>query len=61
MALGIAICLMISTLLYIEIYQIARKHQLQIQIQQQPTMQTVTVDHKQNLTRWKRTALNTSI
>ena len=32
MALGIAICLMISTLLYIKIYQIARKHQLQIQI-----------------------------
>ena len=24
-------------------------------------MQTVIVDHKQNLTRWKRTALNTSI
>ena len=61
MALGIAICLMISTLLYIKIYQIARKHQLQIQIQQQPAMQTVIVDHKQNLARWKRSALNTSI
>ena len=61
MALGIAICLMISTLLYITIYQIARKHQLQIQIQQQPAMQTVIVDHKQNLARWKRSALNTSI
>ena len=33
-ALGIAICFMISTPLYIKIYQIARKHQLQIQIQQ---------------------------
>ena len=61
MALGIAICLIISTLLYIKIYQIARKHQLQIQIQQQPAMQTVIVDHKQNLLRWKRSALNTSI
>ena len=54
-------CLMISTLPYIKIYQIARKHQLQIQIQQQPAMQTVIVDHKQNLARWKRSALNTSI
>ena len=44
----------ISTLLYIKIYQIVRKHQLQIQIQQQPAMQTVIVDHKQNLARWKR-------
>ena len=61
MALGIAICLIISTLLYIKIYKIARKHQLQIQIQQQPAMQTVIVDHKQNLARWKRSALNTSI
>ena len=61
MAVGIAICLMNSTLLYIKISQIARKHQLQIQIQQQPTMQTVIVDHKQNLARWKRSALNTSI
>ena len=60
MALGIAICLMISTLLYSFVYQIARKHQLQIQIQQQPAMLTVT-DHKQNLARWKRSALNTSI
>ena len=61
MALGIAICLIISTLLYIKIYKIARKHQLQIQIQQQPAMQTVIVDHKQNLARWTRSALNTSI
>ena len=60
MALGIAICLIISTLLYIKIYQIARKHQLQIQIQQQLAMQTV-IDHKQNLARWKRSAFNSSI
>ena len=60
MALGIAICLIVSNLLYIKIYQIARKQQLQIQIQQQPAMQTVIVDHKQNLARWKRSALNTS-
>ena len=53
MALGIAICLIVSNLLYIKIYQIARK--------QQPAMKTVIVDHKQNLARWKRSALNTSI
>ena len=36
MAVGIAICFMISTPLYIKIYQIARKHQLQIQFNSSP-------------------------
>ena len=36
MALGIVICFMISTPLYIKIYQIARKHQLQIQFNSSP-------------------------
>ncbi|CAH3044917.1 unnamed protein product [Porites evermanni] len=38
-----------------------RKHKLQIRIQQQPAMQTVIVDRKQNLARWRRSALNTHI
>ena len=43
-ALGIAICVFISTFSYIRRYQISRQHQLQIQAQQ-PAVQT---DHNLN-------------
>ena len=47
---GIAICILVSTFLYIRIYQIVRRHQLLIHIQQQ-AVQTVSVDHNLNLLR----------
>ena len=55
---AITICIMISTVLYIRIYQIARRHQLLIHIQQQ-TVQTATVEHNLNIARCKKSALNT--
>lgn len=54
----IAICVMISTVVLIRIYQIARRHQLLIRIQQQ-TVQAATVEHSLNIARWKKSALNT--
>ena len=52
---GIVICILVSTFLYITIYQIARRHQ------HQQTVQTVGVDHNLNLLRSQRSAINTSI
>ena len=57
---GIAICIKVSTFVYIRIYQIVRRHQLLIHIQQQ-AVQTVGVDHNLNLLRSQRSAINTSI
>ena len=56
-ALGIAICIFISTFSYIRIYQIVRQHQLQIQAQQQ----AVQTDHNLNHARSTKTAINTFI
>ena len=52
---AITICIMISTVLYIRIYQIARRNQPLIHIQQQ-TMQTATVEHNINIARCKKSA-----
>ena len=57
---GIAICILVSTFLYITIYQIVRRHQHLTHIQQQ-AVQTVGVDHNLNLLRSQRSAINTSI
>jgi len=57
---GIAICFLVSTVLYIRIYQIVRRHQLLIHFQQQ-TVRNVSSDHNLNIARWKRSALNTFI
>ena len=56
-ALGIVICIFISTFSYIRIYQIVRQHQLQIQAQQQ----AVQTDHNLNHARSTKTAINTFI
>ena len=57
---GIAICILVSSFLYISIYQIVRRHQLLIHIQQQ-AVQTFRIDRNLNLLRSRRSAINTSI
>ena len=57
---AIAICFLVSTVLYIRVYQIVRRHQLLIHFQQQ-TVRNVSSDHNLNIARWKRSALNTFI
>ena len=53
-ALGTAICIIISSISYIRIYQIVRHHQLQIHAQQQAVSNS-------DLARTKKSALNTFI
>ena len=50
LAVAIAICLLISTFSYIRIYQIVRRHQLQIHAQQQ-AVQNLNNGHNQNMVR----------
>lgn len=60
MALGVCLCIFISTYSYIKIYQIVRQHQIQIQAQQQSAVQsTFDKDHNLNMLRIKRSAINT--
>ena len=55
----IVICLLISAFSYIEIYRIVRRHQLQIHAQQ--AVQTSDTENNLNITRLKRSALNTFV
>ena len=54
------ICLLISTFSYIRIYRIVRRHQIQIQAQQQ-AVQSSNAGNNLNITRLKRSALNTFV
>ena len=56
----ILICLIISQLSYIRIYQIVRRHQMQIQAQQQ-AVQSSDVENNLNIARLERSARNTLI
>ena len=59
-ALGIIICLIISTVCYIRIYRIVRRHQLQIHVQQQAVGSNVEVID-QNIVQSTKSAKNTFI
>ena len=56
----IVMCLIISTVSYIRIYRIVRRHQLQINAQQQ-AVQSFDAEKNLNITRLKRSALNTFV
>ena len=60
LAVGIAICILISTFSYTRIYFIVRRHQLQIQVQQQ-AVESLNAEHNLNMVRSKKSALNTFI
>ena len=60
MAVGIAICLLISTVYYFRIYRIVRQHQLQIHAQQQ-AVESFNTENNQNVLRSKKSAINTFI
>ncbi len=56
----IIICLIISTLSYIRIYRIVRRHQLHIDAQQQ-AVQSSNAENNLNMVRLKRSAMNTFV
>ena len=56
------ICLLIATFSYIRIYRIVRRHQLQLHVQlQQRALQSSNTGNNFNITRLKKSALNTFI
>ena len=57
-AIGVAFCLLFSTVCYIRIYRIVRKHQLQIQ---QQAVDSMNAENNRNMHRSKRSAINTFI
>ena len=59
-AIFTGVCLAISTLCYIRIYQVAQRHRLQIQVQEQAAQSRV-VENQTNRMRLKRSAINTFI
>ena len=59
-ASGIIICLVISAFSYFRIYQIVRRHHLQIHTQQQ-AMQSSDIENNLNIARLKRSAMNTFV
>ena len=59
-AFGIIVCLLVSTICYIQIYQIVRRHQLQIQAQQQ-AVENFNAENNQSMQRSIKSALNTFI
>ena len=59
-AVGIAICVLISTLSYIQIYCIVRQHQIQIHTQQQ-AVQNLNAGDDVNIMGLKTSAMNTFI
>ena len=62
LATAIAICILISTLSYVQIYRIVRQHQIQIHAQQQVMQNLDAVDHDDmNMLRLKTSAMNTFI
>ena len=56
----IVICLGISTFCYVKIYQIVRRHQLQIHAQQQ-ALQSSSLGNNLNMARMRRSAISTFI
>ncbi len=60
MGLSIAICLLISTVCYIRIYQIVRRHQRQIHVQQQ-AVDNLNTENNQNIRRSTKSAKSTFI
>lgn len=60
-AAGVGVCVLISTFCYIRIYQIVRRHQLQIHYQQQEIQLSSNAGSNLNLIRLKRTAINTFV
>ena len=59
-AVGIAICLLLSTFSYVRIYRIVRRHQLQIQAQQQ-AVESLNTENNLNMLRSKKSATNTFV
>ncbi|XP_078344040.1 melanocyte-stimulating hormone receptor-like [Oculina patagonica] len=59
-ALSIIVCLLLSTVCYIRIYQIVRRHQLQIHVQQQ-AVESLNAENNQNMHRSMKNAKNTFI
>jgi len=57
-AVGVAICLLISSCSYVRIYQIVRQHQLQIHAQQQ-AVGNLNSTHNLNMVQSKKSAINT--
>lgn len=60
-ATGVCLFILVSTFCYIRIYRIVRRHQIQIQAQQQAAQQNTTEGDNSNMVRMKRSALNTFI
>ena len=58
--LSIVICLLISTVCYIQIYRIVKRHQLQIHVQQQ-AVESNAENSSQNMSRLTKSAKNTFI
>ena len=56
----ILICLLICTFSYVRIYRIVRRHQIQIQAQQQ-AVQNSDAEHNLNIARLKRSAVNSFV
>ena len=59
-AVGIVICLLVSSFSYIRIYRIVREHQLQIHVQQQ-AVQSANAEHDLNTVQKTKSAINTFI
>lgn len=60
-ATGVCLFILVSAFCYIRIYRIVRRHQIQIQVQQQTAQQNTTEGDNSNMVRMKRSALNTFI
>lgn len=60
-ATGVCLFILVSAFCYIRIYRIVRRHQIQIQAQQQAAQQNTTEGDNSNMVRMKRSALNTFI
>lgn len=60
-ATGVCLFILVSTFCYIRIYRIVRRHQIQIQAQQQAAQQNTTDGDNSSMVRMKRGALNTFI
>ena len=58
---GTALCFLVSTFSYIRIYQLVRRHQLQIEAQQRQLAQNYNVEHKLNIVQAIKSALYTFI
>ena len=59
-AFSIVVCLLLSSVCYLQIYRIARRHQLQIHVQQQ-AVESLQDENNKNMLRSTKSALNTFI